>query len=101
VLAEQDPGDHKTGDHEEDVDAYVTALYARDVGVKQHDEQDGHGSEALDVGTEPPVLRCRPRFEIRPTGVAPDRHRGAHYHPGLDRSSPSGQAFISVGDLVS
>jgi hypothetical protein len=47
--AQQQAGDEEPGDDEEDVDAEVAARDDVDTEVGDHDEQDRHGAEALDV----------------------------------------------------
>ena len=50
-LAHEDAGDEEAGDDEEDVDA-EEAVGQRQARVVDHDEQDGDGAQALDVGPE-------------------------------------------------
>ncbi len=49
---EQEPGDQEAGDHEEDVDADVSAGQPRYRGVEAEDGEDGDAAQAFDVGPE-------------------------------------------------
>jgi hypothetical protein len=51
-LADQQLGDHEAGDDEEHVDADVAAGREAELRVRQHDDRDGHGPEALDIRPE-------------------------------------------------
>ena len=47
----------------------------------EHDEQHRYGSEALDVGAEPPVARCGPGFVARRQKAFVDDRRVLWRHP--------------------
>ena len=55
-------------DHEEDVHADVAARRERHPGMVEQDRADGHGPEALHVGTEPLLRRLRVRLGRRSVG---------------------------------
>ena len=75
-LAEEDAGDHEPRDHIEDVDADIAPSQSGDIGVEQHHEHDGNGSQALHVGTKAAISRwssCLVLGDGR--GIDGDRHQ--------------------------
>ena len=63
-FPQEQAGDDVARDDEEDVDADVPPEMG-DADVVEHDEEHGHGPQALDIGSKGPVLGGRPRLVTR------------------------------------
>ena len=88
-FAEQDARDHETRDHEEHVDADVSAPQTGDSGVEEDHEEDGDRPETFDVGTEATITGCGARLQTR--GEEPGIDVGLSLQRQLNRPTPPGQ----------
>ena len=108
AFPQQHAGDDEAGDDEEDVDPDVPPADAGDRVVIEDHEHNGHRSESLYIGAEPPVAGRRPRLVLRclEAVVSGDCHRfghGRHAFPARAvpplvvslsrRSAPAGTAL--------